>query len=267
MLKRKDVDLNSEAWCDLVFEGRNQEYGAYNLRKTSSKRHLFAFSIVIAVTTVIFLLVPKIIQFNPKLQADEYELKSIELSDIIALEETNKSHQIKEEEKPQIKEIIEFTPPVITEDENVEEIQKELQETNPVAVDSMNASLESNGDSLLLQEIVKLDLTEEDSAATIDTKAKKAEFSDEKTALLRYIYQNIHYPSVAIKQRISGRVIYSFIINKDGSISDITLVQSVYSFLDDEVLRVIRSIPVWKPIMKDGKAIKAKYIVPVVFKL
>jgi len=264
---RQDVDLNSDAWCDLVFEGKNQEYGAYYLRKTSSKRHLFALFTVIAATVIIILLLPKI-HINIKPQSDEYELKPIELSNLIALEESyNNPQPPPPKEKPSLEETTKFTPPVIAKDENIEEIQKELKENIPVA-DSTDESLALIEDtSLLHKEIAVLNMVEEDDSTAIGYINNKAGFSNEKSALLRYIYQNIHYPPEAIKQRINGKVIYSFIINEDGSLSDITLVQSVYSFLDDEVLRVIRSMQTWKPVMKDGKAIKTKCIVPVIFKL
>jgi len=264
-MTRKDVNLNSDAWCDLVFEGRNQDYGAYYLRKTSSKRHFFALIIVLAATIIFILILPEI-HFNIKSSSEEYELKPIELSNLIELEESYNSPPIKEKEKPSLEEITKFTPPVIVEDENMAEIQKELQETIPVA-DSSELSQESDVDAVLHKEIAVLNMAEKGDTAAIDYINNKAEFSNEKAAVLRYIYQNVHYPTVALKQRINGRVVCSFIINEDGSISDITLIQGVYSFLDDEVLRVIHSMNAWKPVMKDGKPVKTKCIVPVVFRL
>jgi len=262
---KNEVDLNSDAWCDLVFEGKNRKYGAYYLRKTSSKRHLFALIIVLTVS-VLFIFILLEIHFNMKLQSDEYELQPIELSNLIDLEESYNIPQPKPKEKPSLEEFTKFTPPVIVEDDNMEEIRKELQET-AVLKDSTDSASLFLGNSSLHKEIVELNMTEEDDSSAIGYMKNKTEYSNDKVALLRYIYQNIHYPPVALKQRINGRVVCSFIINEDGSISDITLVQGVYSFLDDEVLRVIRSMPTWKPVMKDGKPVKTKCIVPVTFKL
>jgi protein TonB len=260
---KKEVDLNSDAWCDLVFEGRNQEYGAYYLRKTSSKRHWLALLIVLTTVVVTILLLPEISRFVPARQStEEYDLRPIELSDLIALEES--SPPVKAEEQPLLKEIVKFTPPTIVKDANMEEIQKDLQEIN-LAGDSTDTFSALEEDTFRLNHETQQNRLEESDTVQVDEKNKKAEFPDGRTALLRYIYQNIHYPTVAIKQRIHGRVICSFIINEDGSISDITLVQGVYSFLDDEVLRVISSMPSWNPTIKDGKAVKTKCIVPVVF--
>ena len=260
-----NVDLNSDAWCDLVFEGRNQKYGAYYLRKTSAKRHLLALSVVMG-GIIVILFFSKFIHFNINQihQANEYELKPIELSNFIALEENPPDHPVKPEEKPLVKEIAKFTPPVIAEDESIEEVKEELRETN-LAGDSTDLFSTLEEDTFPMhREIPK---EEPDATLVENEKNKSAEFPDGQAALLRYIYQNIHYPPEALKQRIHGRVIYSFIINEDGSVSDITLVQGVYIFLDEEVLRVIRSMPLWKPAMKDGKAVKTKYVMPVVFRL
>jgi len=261
-----DVDLNSEKWCDLVFEDKNKEYGAYYLRKTSSRRHLFALSFVVA-TVIVVLLFVKIIHFNrmqPSID-DEYEIKPIELSSLIGMEENNNNHQAKIEKKAPLKTVETFTPPTITPDAIAQDL-KELQESNNLGQDSTDAYA-SEEDSLLLQQEMANSNQEENDTTAMDENNKDAQFQDGKTALLRYIYQNIHYPPAALKQRINGRVVCSFIVNEDGSLSDITLVQGVYVFLDDEVLRVIRSMPLWKPAMKDGKPVKIKYIMPVVFRL
>ena len=265
-MRIRDVDLNSEEWRNLVFEGRNKEYGAYYLRRTSARRHLLALFIVIA-AVIISISFLKIIHFNRVLQAQDYEynVKTIELSNLIGWEESIRNTQVKVEEKPSLKEIVKFTPPTIAKDETMEEAREELQETNLVS-DSTDVSSGLEEDTILIDsEVTKLNADEDTTA--VDEKNRNAEFPDGKTALLRYIYQNIHYPPDAVKQRIQGRVVCSFIVNEDGSLSEVTLVHGVYTLLDEEVQRVIRSMPLWKPAMKDGKAIKIKYMMPVVFRM
>jgi protein TonB len=258
----KDVDLNSDRWCDLVFEGKNQEYGAYNLRKTSTKRHLLALSIVIITFSVILFLF-KFVHFNPTQNALEYEVKLMELSSLDGLEESyRRDPPVKIIKKPSLEEIVKFTPPMVTEDENIANDTEELQETN---TDSESDSI--NTAFALTEEEAFLLRVEEQDTALIDEKNRDAEFPGGRVELIRYIYQNIRYPSVAIKQRIQGRVVCSFIINEDGSVSNIALIQGVYSFLDEEALRVIGIMPRWKPAMKDGKPVKTKCIVPIVFRL
>ena len=84
--------------------------------------------------------------------------------------------------------------------------------------------------------------------------------------LIRFIYEHIQYPSAALKQRIQGRVWCSFIVNKDGSVSDVQLEKGVYVFLDDEAIRVLELMPSWIPGRKDDKPVRMKVYIPIVFK-
>jgi protein TonB len=93
------------------------------------------------------------------------------------------------------------------------------------------------------------------------------QFPGGSTELIRYIYQNIQYPPAALKQRIQGRVWCSFTVNKDGSVSNVRLEEGVYIFLDEEAVRVLKSMPAWNPGLKAGKAISSKVYLPIVFKL
>lgn len=85
--------------------------------------------------------------------------------------------------------------------------------------------------------------------------------------LVRFIYNNMKYPSEALKQRIQGKVWCSFIIGNDGSISNIQLEQGLNSFLDEEALRVLRIMPSWDPGIIGGRPVKVKIYLPIVFKL
>ncbi|MDR2087569.1 MAG: TonB family protein [Dysgonamonadaceae bacterium] len=93
------------------------------------------------------------------------------------------------------------------------------------------------------------------------------QFKGGYTALIRFIYNTVEYPANALKQRIAGRVWCSFIVDKDGSISDVRLEQGVYSLLNEEALRVLRIMPAWEPGVMGGKPVKVKVYLPVVFKL
>jgi len=85
--------------------------------------------------------------------------------------------------------------------------------------------------------------------------------------LAAFLYNNIEYPSLAIKQRIQGRVWFSFIVNQDGSVSDIKCEQGVYFALDDEAERVLKLMSRWEPGTIDGRPVRVKVYVPVHFRL
>lgn len=93
------------------------------------------------------------------------------------------------------------------------------------------------------------------------------EFPGGQAALLEYLRKNIKYPSICRENGIQGRVLIQFIVNKDGSIVDPEVVKSVNPYLDKEALRVISTMPSWKPGSQRGKPVRVKFTVPVNFKL
>ena len=92
-------------------------------------------------------------------------------------------------------------------------------------------------------------------------------FPGGQAALMQYLAKNIKYPAIAQENGTQGRVIVQFVVNKDGSIVDAKVVRSVDPYLDKEALRVINTMPKWKPGMQRGKPVRVKFTVPVMFKL
>lgn len=86
-------------------------------------------------------------------------------------------------------------------------------------------------------------------------------------AMLKYIMENIKYPKQAMKKGIQGRVVVSFIVEKDGRVSNVRLLRSVESSLDKEAVRVVKSMPKWSPGKQNGKPVRVRFNVPVMFKL
>lgn len=86
-------------------------------------------------------------------------------------------------------------------------------------------------------------------------------------AMLKYIMENIKYPEQAMKEGIQGRVTVRFIVEKDGSISDVRPVLSVHPLLNKEAVRVVESMPKWSPGKQNGKPVRVRFNVPVMFKL
>lgn len=86
-------------------------------------------------------------------------------------------------------------------------------------------------------------------------------------AMLKYIMENIKYPEQAMKEGIQGRVTVRFIVEKDGSISDVKPVLSVHPLLNKEAVRVVKSMPKWSPGKHNGKPVRVRFNLPVMFKL
>lgn len=93
------------------------------------------------------------------------------------------------------------------------------------------------------------------------------EFPGGTAALMKYLGTNIKYPTISQEMGSAGKVIVQFVVDKDGTITDPTVVRGVDAYLDKEAIRVISSMPKWKPGVQNGKKVRVKYTVPVVFRL
>ena len=93
------------------------------------------------------------------------------------------------------------------------------------------------------------------------------QFPGGQIAMLKYIMENIKYPEQAMKEGIQGRVAVRFIVEKDGSISDVKPILSVHPLLNKEAVRVVESMPKWSPGKQNGKPVRVRFNLPVMLKL
>lgn len=93
------------------------------------------------------------------------------------------------------------------------------------------------------------------------------EFPGGQAALLAYLRKHVNYPMAAQESGIQGRVIVQFVVNRDGSVTDPIILRSVCSVLDREAIRVVSSMPRWRPGMQGGRTVRTTYTIPVSFKL
>ena len=100
-----------------------------------------------------------------------------------------------------------------------------------------------------------------------DVVEQMPEYPGGMQALLNYLMENVKYPEDAEKQKIEGRVIAVFVVETDGSISNVEVVKPVFPSLDAEAVRVLSAMPKWTPGKQSGKAVRVKYTVPINFQL
>ena len=108
---------------------------------------------------------------------------------------------------------------------------------------------------------------QKDNTKVFDVVEKMPTFPGGMVAMAEYLNKNVHYPKVAEEKKTEGRVIVTFVVGKDGSISNAELARSVSEELDAEAIRVIRSMPKWEPGTMNGKPVNVKFTVPVTFSL
>lgn len=278
------IDLYDPKWVEMVFAGKNKEYGAYQLRKGTSGRNIKALLIlVIAAALVGGFLAWKVIEQK---QAEEQQayMEAMQLAEL--QKQAKKEEKKKEPVKPKIepkkeipvaRETQKFTAPVIKKDELVKEENqvKQMDKLDEkVAVGTEN----KEGTKDRLAEAVRSDIAvaapppppapkPEVSNKVFDVVEEMPHFPGGPAALQAFLSSNTKYPVVAQENGVQGRVIVSFVVERDGSITDVKVVRSVDPSLDREATRVVRSMPRWSPGKQNGSAVRVKYTVPVVFRL
>lgn len=271
------IDLISNEWADLVFEGRNQAYGAYRLRKSTSKRNLWSLLIVLIAAVVIFsaIAIKNVIQANQKVAiTTEVEFSKIETKKQAKVE---KKAPVKiEPPKPveKVKSSIKFTAPVIKKDEDVkpeEEMknQDELQKTKTtIGAFNVVGNDEVGGEVLKAkEEIAQPEPPKEEENKVFDVVEENPSFPGGQAALMQWLNANIKYPVIAAENGIEGRVIVQFVVSKTGSISDVRVVRGVDPSLDKEAVRVVSNMPNWTPGRQNGTTVNVRFTLPVTFRL
>ena len=273
------IDLISNEWTDLVFEGRNQSYGAYQLRKSTGKRNLWALIIVglAAVLLYLGLQLQRMAEANKKVentQAVELAKLNTEKKKEAKVEKKEIISQEPEKVVEQVKSSVKFTAPVIKKDEEVkeeDEIKLEEVEKSTKAIGSFNVegNDEVGGAVLKAKEDIKApEPPKHEEETKIFTVVEQMPlFPGGDAALMAYLRDNIHYPTVAAENGVQGRVVVGFVVERDGSITDVNVLRSVDPSLDREAMRVVKGMPRWTPGKQNGSAVRVKYQVPVTFRL
>ncbi len=271
------IDLISGSWTDIIFADRNQAYGAYVLRKNTGKRN------VISIIAVILLAVACQIGLTIKNIADEAAAKKAAMTQIVeltALEQPKEKAKVEQQiqvepEKvvEKVKSSISFTPPVIKKDEEVKEenMLKEQDDlmNSKTAIGSFDVqgNDDANGEVLKAKEVIAQPEPKEEDNKVFEVVEQMPSFPGGNAALMEYLGKNVKYPVVAQENGVQGRVVVSFVVERDGSITDVTVVRSVDPSLDKEAARVVASMPKWIPGKQNGSAVRVKYNVPVSFRL
>lgn len=280
----KDVDLTSREWSDIVFEGRNKEYGAYVLRVNSKRRHLKAF-----IFTVIGLLAIGIgVSSYLSVQAYIAEQEAAKITDQLSQELVELADQEQEEEE-EIQEKVEMPEPealpeeilntvkvtelLIAKDEEVKsedeiKTQDELQETE-TAFGSTDFD-KGTDDRNVVREYKNEVIVEEkkpEPEQVFTAVEQMPQFPGGDAALMKFLSSNINYPQVAMENGVQGRVIVQFVVTKNGTVGEVKVIRSVDRDLDKEAIRLCKSLPKFIPGKMNGQAVNVWYTLPITFKL
>ena len=283
----KDVDLSSREWCDLVFEGKNKDFGAYVLRTESVKRHnkavlytllgaVLLVGIIIGTVTVNKILAERALRDQAEQEEVIVDMSTEEPEDE---PEQEKLEQPKPEVLPEeVLNTVKVTELAIVQDDQVKKedeikTQDELKETETAfgQKDNDKGTEDRNVTRTLKEEVVVEKKVEPEKKAEPEQIFKSVEqmptFPGGEAALMKYLSSHIQYPAMAQENNVQGRVVVQFVVEKDGRVGEVKVVRSVDKDLDREAVRVCKTLPKFTPGRQNGQPVRVWYTLPVSFKL
>ena len=289
-MAQRNVDLTSKEWRDIVFADKNQDFGAYQLRKNSDKRHNMAVLFTLIGLAVVFVMILVYAKYSDY-RAEQEAIALQEQREKMAAAELLQEEQNDEPEPEPEPEEQKFEQPEIEVPEEVlatvqvtqiaivdaDKVQNEVMDMEEQKEDNtargvVNQEGSDDADKFKAvqeQVIVKepepeVKPKEEEIFQAVE---QQAEFPGGTAALMKWLQQNIRYPEQAAANDIQGRVIVKFVVEKDGSIGTAEILKGVDKDLDREAIRVVKKMPKWQPGKNNGVAVRSYFNLPVTFKL
>lgn len=279
----KDVDLSSSEWIDLVFEGKNKDFGAYTLRKASAKRHnkaMLVIVIILIAVGLLGLLANTVLQEAEARPEDQIEQALIDYSqDEEKDEPEDEPEQERYEEqqpealKEEILNTVKSAELVIVRDEEVQEDIKSQDELKDTETAIGNTNFDQGTDDLNVVREHKNEVIVEEKHEPVednrvfDVVEQQPQFPGGQAALMKYLSDNIRYPAIAQENNIQGRVVVQFVVTKTGKIGEVKVIRGKDPDLDKEAVRVVKTLPDFIPGKMNGHAVNVWFTLPVNFKL
>jgi protein TonB len=250
-----------ESFDDVVFENRNKEYGAYQLRRSYSKDMFIATIAALSVFILFVFSTVILANYNKK----DRNLTTQVTGDFFTVKPDDnvkppEPPKLPEEKLPEAKAI--FKIPVIVDSTDKPVDMGTMDDlVNKVQNDSMSG----NGELMVVKPPdIPIDNQEPEGFLPFE---EAPEFPGGAEALVKFILDNIEYPDIPKKENVQGKVGIEFIINEKGEVTNAKVVRSVDPYLDAEALRVINSMPLWTPGKMGGRPVKVKMGLPIKFVL
>ena len=262
---------------DIIFEGRNKEYGAYELRKTYNKRLVTALVSMAALCVLMFggYFLSNALgndDDNKKLQAQDVQLEEVKQEQ--KEEEPPPPPPPKPPDPPKV-EMTKFTPPKIVKDEEVKEEEKppEVEKLEETKIDVVNQEgVKDEGivappvDDAGKGVVEAPKKVEEDWDKTFTKVEIESDYPGGQAAWQRYLLKTLRYPQEAQDNEIQGTVVVQFIVDQAGAVSSVEAIAGP-SELRDEAVRVIKKSGTWTPAVQNGRQVKSYKKQPIVFRL
>ncbi len=268
----QDVNLTSREWCDLIFEGKNKQYGAYRLRQSSNKRHVVALLVMLSFVCFIIAL-PYFLKSTQQVEDRQVVYGPNEMDNMEMTKKVEEERVIEMPKAPALplKTSIQYVPPRVVANSNA---QDDIITTDDVLASTATVhtiTVEKGvANGVLADKIPDENVSVvivEPTNTIFKTAEQQPKFPGGDSELFKYLNANLRYPVPALEGGIEGRVVVQFVVNKTGAISDIKIMQSLHPLCDKEAIRLISSMPKWIPGRQNGNPVNVYFTIPIRFKL
>ena len=253
-----------QRWEDVIFENRNKAYGAYVLRTVYSKNVLRGLVLTIVIVGLLFYS-PDIIEFFKGKEVVEKapprKLVYTELSTPPSIDKPKPPPP--QVQLPKLQKVIKFVPPKVVKEEVTEEIPtiEEIKQHEVAAVEVEGPT------EVVFEEPVEEVVVADDENTIFTVVEQQPEFQGGYAAMMNFIKKNMRYPASARRMGVDGTVYVSFVVSKDGSISEVKTIRGISADCDKEAMRVVSMMPPWKPGKQNGKPVFVRFVLPIKFQL
>ncbi|HYK75610.1 MAG TPA: energy transducer TonB [Daejeonella sp.] len=261
------IDLFKLQWLDVVFAGRNKAYGAYELRKDNPKTTNKAM-VVGGLIFVALISTPLVIRYISGIMPEEEPVKVTEvvLAPPPAIDEKEVTPPPVEPPKPKVDQV-RFPPPVVVPAEKVRDEEPPSVEELKVADPGQKTIAGDPNADIRIDEPVgeapKEAAVTEDENTVFTSVEVSPEFPGGIKKFYDYLQKNYRYPPMAREQGVSGKVIMQFVVERDGSLTDIKVVRDLGLGTGEEAIRLLKSMPKWKPGVQNGRNVRVAYTLPI----
>jgi periplasmic protein TonB len=247
--------------AELVFETRNKEYGAYDIRKWYQVRLNRAF-IYSTIGFVLLILSPFIIELLGRSADEETKTKSEVIVNLTEPPPVDETPPPPPPPPPQpLKETVKFTPPVVK-DAPVEEDPPPQEKLSETTISTVTQEGEKT------EELPPEEPVDPDAGKIFTVVEEQPSFPGGEAALFKYLYDNLKYPPIARENGIVGTIYVNFVVDKDGKVKDPKIIRGgLGGGLEEEALRVVRTMPDWKPGRQNGHSVAVYCNLPIKFTL
>lgn len=258
--------LLSEEWCELVFEGRNKEYGAYVLRRDAGRRYrrvamllgsIFGVMLIFAAVAGFFVY-QAVVDRMEEIEQELNQLEPLKKDEVKAVSAGRRAVKGTKQE---------------TAKESPEVVDERVAPSLPIGISlpddiEVTDASELRNDKDIYHNTDQRDLPVEGAQLVETEKVEEMpKFPGGLDALMKFIDQNVAYPASLIRQKVEGEVMVAFIIDAEGKLIEPEITKKLHPSLDNAVMTAIRRMPKWQPGKVNGKPANVKVCIPVHFQV